>query len=325
MKAFGWCFIGAGSIASKVAKELMQSSNNRIVSVWNRTHQKAIEFANAYGAKAYENVIDAISDPNVEGVYIALTNDQHYEYMKLCIAHHKPVLCEKPFVMNETQAKEIFALAEKEGVYVSEAMWTWHNKTAYQVRQWVLEKAIGNVKDVQCCYGFPLIITKKSPTRLLRLDMLGGCLLDIGIYGIRYTLELFGIPNEIKASSSLKDGVDMNEEIIFFYDGFKVTHRFSIDELLGETYRIEGDEGVIESVDFHHAKEASLSGTNNEKFEMDDLLYDVQFTHAAKEIRSGALTSDFVTKENTIACMYLMDECRRQMGVVYPGEELLDA
>lgn len=321
MKKFGWCYIGAGAIAFKTARELMQKENNRIVSVWNRTHQKALDFAKEFNAKAYERVEDAINDPEVEGVYIALTNDKHYEYMKLCIAHHKPILCEKPFTMNKKEAEEIFALAEKEGVYVSEAMWTWHNSIANKIKEWVDKELVGKIQNVKCTFGFPMIFRHKSIERLINPELLGGCLLDIGVYGLRYSLELFGMPKEIRSSGHLKYGVDMNERITFIYDGFTVSHRFSINTLVGETYVIKGDRGTIEAPLFHLTKNAKIKGEYNESISDDSLLYEKQFTNVANEIRSGLLTSKFVSKENTIKCMELMDICREQLGVIYPYEK----
>ena len=202
MKKFGWCYIGAGAIAFKTAREVVKSKNCEIVSVWNRTHRKALDFAKEFNAKAYENVLDAISDPNVDGVYIALTNDKHYEYMKLCIENQKPVLCEKPFTMNKKEAGEIFALAKKENVYVSEAMWTWHNLTALKVKEWVKNNAVGNIKEVKCSFGFPGVTPVYKVERLINPLLLGGCLLDIGVYGLRYTLcqmisNVLGTPNMV--------------------------------------------------------------------------------------------------------------------------------
>lgn len=321
MDKFGWCFIGAGSIANKVAKELLKGDNNKIVSVWNRTYSKAEMFAKEFHATAYKNVEEAINDPKVEGVYIAITNDQHYEYMQLCIKHHKHILCEKPFTMDKKQAEEIFRLAKVEGVYVSEAMWTWHNKTANKVKEWVSDNKVGKIKKVKCKFGFPALIKKHYATRLKDRNLLGGCLLDLGVYGLRYTLELFGMPKEIECKGHLKGGVDMNERVIFIYDDFIVKHHFSINSLVGESYSIKGDKGKIKVPFFHFAKKAYLVGSNKEQFIDDSFLYDRQFINVSKEIDKGLLTSEFVKKDTTIKCMELMDICRRQMGVIYPSEE----
>lgn len=122
MEKFGWAYIGCGGIAEQTAKEIYNSENHRIVSAWNRTHSKAAKFVKKYGGRAYRDILEAINADGVECVYIAVTADKHYEFMKLCIENHKNVLCEKPFTVNAEETKEIFALAEKEGVYVAEAM-----------------------------------------------------------------------------------------------------------------------------------------------------------------------------------------------------------
>ena len=116
MGKFGWAYLGCGNIAHTTARELIKTEDQQIVAVWNRTHAKAEQFAKKYGAVAYKTAEEAITAPGVEGVYIAVTADKHAEYMRLCIKHHKPVLCEKPFSVNAKEAEAIFAYAAQEGV-----------------------------------------------------------------------------------------------------------------------------------------------------------------------------------------------------------------
>lgn len=319
---FGWCFIGASKIAEKCASEILKGDNCYIASIWNRTKSKAVEFAKKYHCKQYDDVLEAINDPNVEGVYIALTNNLHYEYMKLCIFNHKPVLCEKPFTMCEDEAKEIFELAKVHNVYVAEAMWTWFNEPANKIKEWVNNFKIGQIKSVKCSFGFPGVTPINKVERLINPNLLGGCLLDIGVYGLRYSLELFGEPEKIEAKGKLyKTGMDIDEKIIFHYPNFDVIHHFSISKLLFETYRIKGDKGIITSNMFHMTKHVSLKSKEEKiDFFVDNNLYEKQFDIVSKEIREGLLTSRSVLKENTIKCMKLMDICRQELGVIYPKE-----
>ena len=94
MSKFGWAYLGVGDIAHGTAKQLRKSENSEIVAVWNRTYEKAEKFAKKFGGTPYHTFEEAVNDPRVEGVYIALTANLHYEYMKKCIELHKPVLCE---------------------------------------------------------------------------------------------------------------------------------------------------------------------------------------------------------------------------------------
>lgn len=149
MGKFGWAYLGSGGIAHNTAKELVKGTHNQIVAVWNRTRKKADDFAEKYGGTVYESPEEAINAPGVEGVYLAVTADRHADLMRLCIKNHKPVLCEKPFIVNRAEAEEIFAYAKEEGVYVAEAMWTWHNPVSRKVKEWIDAGKIGDIVSVQ--------------------------------------------------------------------------------------------------------------------------------------------------------------------------------
>lgn len=316
MSRFGWAYIGCGGIAHTTAKELIKTDDQRIVAVWNRTYEKAEEFVKKYGGTAYKTAEEAITAPGVEGVYIALTADKHAEYMRLCIRHHKPVLCEKPFTVNAKEAEEIFACAAQEGVYVSEAMWTWHNQMALKVKELVASGKLGTIQNVECAYAFPMLKFSRNP-RLMNPLQAGGALMDIGIYAVRYCQELFGMPKELKCEGRLSRGADLGEKITMRYEGFDANITVAFDQNVGEYFRIQGSNGSISVPMFHMASKAVLDGENvTDK----SYKYAVQFSNVAREIRSGLTESEYIPAQATINCMKLLDECRRQMGLQYPQE-----
>lgn len=321
MKKFGWAFLGCGGIAHITAHELIKTEDNEIVAAWNRTPEKAASFVKKFGGTAYKTIEEAINAPGVEGVYIAVTADRHMDLMKLCIQHHKPVLCEKPFTVNAEQAREVFDLAAQENVYVSEAMWTWHNATAQQVKEWVKANAVGCVQQVNCDYSFPMIKLPIQKPRHTSPEMIGGALLDIGVYCIRYCYELFGNPKEIVCNGRLSGGIDLGEKVTLRYDGFDCNLRISRDENDGERLVIIGDKGTISIPMFHMAQKAVLKREKKETFRDRSLLYGTQFSRVAAEIRSGAKEGIAIPPQSTVDCMHIMDICRQQMGLVYPCEK----
>lgn len=319
-KQFGWAVIGCGDIAERVTAELNQEGSGKIVACWNRTRSRAERFAAKFGGTVYDTPEEAITAEGVEGVYIATTHDMHGVYTRLCIEHGVPVLCEKPFTVNAGEAAEIFALAKEKGVYVSEAMWTWHNSPAYTVRDWVKSGKVGEIRRVMASFAVPMMTFLRKP-RLTSRSLIGGALMDIGIYPVRYMYELFGMPESIVATGKLKDGVDLGEKIIMDYGSFEAELTVSMEKLRGEKLVIEGTEGKIVVPYFHMAKRGRLKAKRGEKFRIKALLYATQLRQVAEEIRSGKKESIFCPPRSTLDTMLLLDECRRQLGVVYPCEE----
>lgn len=318
--AFRWGFIGCGWIAEQVAEDLNQSSNHVIRAVWNRTMSRAQAFCQKYGGTVYEELDDLLSAPDIDGVYIAVTADKHAEFMKSAIKHHKPVLCEKPFTVNAKEAQEVFAYAQAEGVYVSEAMWTWHNDVAKFVKKSLKEQRLGQLQDFQCHYSLPMVWTYPVP-RLTERELIGGAIMDIGVYALRYCYELFGYPEKIHCTGDIKNGVDLNEEVTLEYPEILAKLSIGIAGSKGEELTIFGSKGTLQVPDFHMAKRASIYGQAPEQFEaMRTLLFLTQFDRVAKEMR-GECPQE-ISIQSTIDVMHMLDDCRQQMGVVYPSEEI---
>ena len=319
MKEFGWAVIGCGGIAAKVASELREAGCGKVVACWNRTRSRAEAFAAEFGAKVCDTPEAAITAEGVEGVYVATTHDQHFRFTKMCIEHGVPVLCEKPFTVNFKEAEEIFALAKSKGVYAAEAMWTWYNDHALTVRKWVQSGKVGKVKSVTATFAYPMLETCTNP-RLTALELIGGALMDIGVYPVRYIYELFGMPKSVRAEGKLLNGIDTFENIVMEYGDFEAKLTVSIEHALGEVLLIEGTEGRIEVPDAHKARAGKLTGKYSDEFQYDALLYATEFERVVKEIRSGKKESEYCPMQNTLDTMKLLDECRRQIGVVYPNE-----
>ena len=256
--AFNWCFIGTGQIAKKVAKQLVTNPGHQIVSVFNRTKAKAEKFAKIYHSAVYESALEAINDPRVDGVYIATTNETHFSFCKLCLENHKPVLCEKPITGNTKELKELIKLSEENNTLLKEAMWTWYNPVANKVKEWIKEERIGKILSVDCIFNMPIFGYNKAKGRYINPSRYGGALLDLGVYSVRYVYELFGKPKAITSKGKLYNGIDLFNDSIFEYDGFKAHVSSQINALVGEHCIIKGEKGIIKVPLFHMASKAIL-------------------------------------------------------------------
>ena len=69
------------------------------------------------------------------------------------------------------------------------------------------------------------------------------------------------------------------------------------------------------------ASRAVLKNENGKQVFNGKTDYLTEFTRAAKEIRQGKLQSDYIPFSATLDCLKIMDECRRQMNLIYPFEK----
>ncbi len=319
MKKFGWAVIGCGAIAEKVFGEVLKEGSGEVVSVYNRTAERANRFTEKFGGTVYNTAEQALKAEGVKGVYIATTHDMHAHYTKVALKLGVPVLCEKPLTVNTSMTQELFDFAKEKNVYLAEAMWTWHNPVSLKVREWINAGKIGKVKSIKVNFAEPMLNDKSNP-RLTKPELIGGALMDIGIYPVRYIYELFGYPQAIVCRGKLVGGVDIEESIRMSYGDFDAELVVSMTEDKGIFAEIVGTEGRIYVPQFYYASTASLSGKHSETFNCDELLYALELKHTAEDITNGRKTGRYCPVKSTVDTMKLLDECRKQIGVIYPCE-----
>ena len=318
--SFNWCFIGTGKIAHKVAKEVVTNPGHQIVAVYNRTKAKAEKFAKKYHSIVYESAFNAINDPRVDGVYIATTNETHFSFAKLCLENHVPVLCEKPITGNAKELEELIKLSKENKTLLKEAMWTWYNPVANKVKEWIKEERIGKILSVDCIFNMPIFGYNKAKGRYISPAKYGGALLDLGVYSVRYVYELFGMPKSIISKGKLYNGIDLFNESTFEYDGFKARVSSQINALVGEHCFIVGEKGVIKVPFFHMASKAVLkTKEGTEVFKDKEKKFARQFRVVSEYIKEEK-PNVLVSLQSSLDVMKIMDEIRKQIGVVFPGD-----
>lgn len=314
-----WVYIGCGSIAAKTADSI-EKGDHEIVAVYSRNFEKAQKFAKEHGAVACKTSQDAIEYSGADAVYIATPHTSHKKYAMEALEHKMPVLCEKPVGVSEADVKELIECAEKNGTYLAEAMWTWFSDVAITVKSWVQSGEIGEVLSASIYFQFPGLMKPKN-SRVRLPETAGGALLDVGIYPITYCYNLFGYPDKIECTGEIADGIDVSEDITLTYGSLKCDLHSGLKGLR-EDCTIVGTKGTIKlPVFFHMSNKAVLNNGNGKKVFRGKTDYLTEFTRAAEEMKRGFAQSQYVPLSATLDCMKIMDECRRQMNLVYPFEK----
>ena len=320
-RPFNWAFIGTGTLAKTVAREITRSGRHRVVSVYSRNPEKRGAFAKKYGALPAGSPEEAMTAPGVDGVYIVTPHTSHKDYALMALDLGKPVLCEKPVTTDRAKAEEMIRKSREKGIYFAEAMWTWFSPVANQVKAWLDAGEYGEIESA--FFNYHLRSMGYAP-RVADPNLAGGALLDIGIYGLTYAYRLFGKPEKIRCLGDLQGGVDTGERISLYYPGGRIfTVDSSIVNMKGlERMVLQGTEGSTSLWFFHGAGKVKLKrkGGKSMVFKGDGS-YLNEFDIVSSEIREGLTESRCVPHQATLDVMEMMDECRRQLHLVYPFEK----
>lgn len=242
-KVYNWGIIGPGKIAHKFAEDIELVPNAKLYAVASRSLNRAKEFAEQYNAdKYYDSYEELAKDPNVDVIYVATTNNMHYEHALLCLSNKKPCLCEKPFTLNSEQLTILINVAKKADTFLMEALWTKFLPSMDAIAK-NLPK-IGKLLSSDINFGFKVPYNRNS--REYAPELGGGSLLDIGIYPIFLALHLWGEPEWVKASAEFsKDDVDIHNNIEFIYETHTVTLESSFKEDLECEAIFYGENGKL--------------------------------------------------------------------------------
>ena len=116
-----WAVIGCGGIANEMAQSLALAGR-KFVAVQNRTHSKAVAFAERWGIeRVYETPEQLYADPDVDAIYISTPHNTHIAFMRGALAAGKHVLCEKSITLNSEELDEAIKIADEHHVELVDA------------------------------------------------------------------------------------------------------------------------------------------------------------------------------------------------------------
>jgi predicted dehydrogenase len=322
-----WGILGTGWISTQFTSDLLLTGHV-VTAVGSRTQQAADAFAAAHGIPTAHPSYEAlVADPQVDAIYVGTPHPFHEANATLALEAGKHVLLEKPFTLNAAEAQAVVGLAASKKLVVLEAMWTRWMPHMIRIRELLAAGALGELRSLIADHD------QKLPTdvehRIQNPDLGGGALLDLGIYPISFAWDVFGEPSSVYALSSPTPvtGVDQNDAIVLGYpSGTKAIINTVLDAAGPNTAVLVGTEARIE-IDpvWYNPTSFSLigpDGTVIERFEQEVPGRGMQFQADELErlVAAGEIAGTILPPSQTVAIMGTLDEVRRQIGLVYPGE-----
>lgn len=315
--------IGTGWIAEKAAITLNGLNDCEAYAVGSRSQEKADAFAKTWNIqKAYGSYAELIADPDVDLVYVGTPHSHHYEVTRQALLAGKPCLVEKAFMANHRQAKEIVDLARERKVFLAEAIWTRYQPIVGTVRSLIAEGRIGTPRLVTATLGYSM----GQKPRIMRPDLCGGALLDLGVYALNF-VRMFcdaGIVSIQSQCVKSDTGMDLTNAISLVLDNGVLANVQSSASCVGDNIGvIAGTEGNLIIDNINNPQRITVN-TRDRVF-VEDIPaprqitgYEYQFIACRQALIDGLLEPREMPLAETLYIMQLMDNLRRQWGVRYP-------
>ena len=314
--------IGAGWIAEKAAITLNGLVDCEAYAIASRSKEKAEAFAETWKMrKAYGSYSELIADPSVDLVYVATPHSHHYDVTREALLADKPCLVEKAFMANYRQAKEIVDLARERKVFLAEAIWTRYQPVVKMMRD-LINSRIGIPRLVTATLGYSM----GDKPRIMRPDLCGGALLDLGVYALNFVRMFFDADIVSITSQCVKSktGMDLTNAMTLVLSDGVLCNLQSSAACVGDNIGvIAGTDGNLIIDNINNPQKITVNGPDRTYIETIPVPqqitgYEYQFIACRQALIDGLLEPKEMPLNETLYIMQLMDDFRQKWGVKYP-------
>ena len=315
--------VETGWIAEKAAITLAGLTMCEAYAVGSRTQEKADEFARKWDVKkAYGSYAELMADPEVDLVYVGTPHSHHYDVTREALLAGKPCLVEKAFMANRRQAQEIIDLAHERKVFLAEAIWTRYQPVVKMVRELIADGRIGTPRLLTATLGYSM----GEKPRIMRADLCGGALLDLGVYALNFVRMFF--PADIVSIDSQcvksKTGMDLTNAITLVLADGMLCNLQSSAACVGDNIGvIAGTDGNLIIDNINNPQTITVNGPDRTYIETIRVPkqitgYEYQFVACRQALIDGLLEPLEMPHAETLYIMELMDGLRQKWDVRYP-------
>ena len=319
--------MGTGWIAEKMAETLKAMRGVTCYAVGSRTQEKANQFASRYGIKkAYGSYAELVNDPKVDLVYVATPHSEHYENVKLALSAGKHVICEKAFMLNEKQARQVFKYAEENNLLLTEAMWTRYMPMRSKLTEVIASNVIGEPVMLTANLGYSI----GDKARINEPGLGGGALLDLGVYVLNFASMAFGDDvTDIASICTFNNlGMDMQDSITLRYRDGKMAvlnaTALGISDRRGIIY---GTKGYIVVENINNFESITVYDNSYKKIASykrprQKTGYEYQIEACIKAITEKWLECPDMPHSESLKMLNMMDFIRKANNINFPGEDM---
>lgn len=324
-KNLNWAVLGTGVIANEMANALKKMGKN-LYAVANRTHEKAVSFAEKYDVKVvYDKIDDMFADDNVDIVYITTPHNTHFEFMKKALESGKHIFVEKSITLNLRELDEMIALAREKELIIAEAMTIWHMPIYKKLWKLVSDNKLGKMQIMTANFGS--FKEYDMSNRFFNMELAGGALLDIGVYALSAVRSFMNEkPNDIESQVRFAEtGSDEQASILLKNDqGQMAAVAISMHSKQPKRITISFEKGYVEIYEYPRGQKAAIVDAQTGSVEIieegntENALY-YEMCDMEEAVRTE--NSIHMKLEYTRDVMEIMTYLRKKWDMKYPNEQ----
>ncbi len=317
--------IGTSFIAQQFVTGANKTGRMQLTAVYSRNYDTGLAFGQKFDCnKIYTSLDDLANDKSIDVVYVASPNVFHSTQSEFLLNAGKHIICEKSITTSAAEYSRLKKLADKKGLIYIEAIIPIYNPSRPRIKAALSE--IGNIAMAKIDYcqrssRYDRFMGGEH-VNIFDMSLHAGTLMDLGVYCVYAAIDLFGMPNNIKATASfLNNGADGGGVSIFEYDTFSVCLTYSKTGQSVSPTEIVGDSGslIMETAVYYQDAYLVKNGKRTPLFD-----------NVSKETLMGyeALAlCDFINSErlddyqqNSEICLKVhtcMDKIKQEANIIY--------
>jgi predicted dehydrogenase len=246
--------IGCGRIAQRHAEHITNTNGCELVATCDIEFNRAQEMADRYGARAYQDINNLLSNQDVTIISICSPNGLHAKHSILGLNAGKHILCEKPMALSVYDCGEMIKAAEKANKRLFIIKQNRYNPPVAAVKELIENGQLGKISSVQlsCFWNRNQNYYANSWKGTKELD--GGTLYTQFSHFVDLLYYLIGDVKEVKAfgGNYQHEGIiefeDTGVVIMKFHNGAIGTINYTVNSYqknMEGSLTIFGDKGTV--------------------------------------------------------------------------------
>lgn len=314
MNMLRYGILSTASIVPRFVNALRESRSGEAVAIASRSADKAKEKAEQWNIeKYYGSYEELLQDKDIDVVYVAMINSEHYRYSLKALEQGKHVICEKPFTLRKEEAQHLFQVAGEKKLFIAEAQKAVFLPVMREIKTLIADGKLGKVHFAD----FTSSCSSVYNEWLHSWEAGGGALYGNASYSIHLVKYLFDSECADSSGICTKGDSAVDEQCVVnlrLTNDVMVISKISTNVLAVNKAFIYCDLGYIEIVDYWKARTATVYYNTGETQVIEypcqyELLYEVE--HFNRCIRDGLLQSPIMNEIMTVGTIELMENLQK--------------